>query len=130
MLRTVNDQPTLWESILPEMCRRLPAELEAVDRLLDDERFFEPYRRFFHASLGRPSVPIETYLRLMFLKFRYKLGFEPLCREVADSISWQRFCRIPLGWHGAASDDVDEDHDPLWRGRGEWVERAPDGEGR
>jgi transposase, IS5 family len=22
---------------------------------------------------------------------------EPLCREVADSISWSRFCRIPLG---------------------------------
>jgi transposase, IS5 family len=34
---------------------------------------------------------------LMFLKYRYRLGFEPLCREVADSISWQRFCRIPLG---------------------------------
>jgi transposase, IS5 family len=33
----------------------------------------------------------------MFLKFRYRLGFEPLCREVTDSISWQRFCRIPLG---------------------------------
>jgi len=31
------------------------------------------------------------------LKYRYRLGFEPLCREVADSISWQRFCRIPLG---------------------------------
>ena len=42
-------------------------------------------------------MPIETYLRLMFLKYRYRLGFEPLCREVADSISWQRFCRIPLG---------------------------------
>ena len=42
-------------------------------------------------------MPTETYLRLMFLKFRYKLGFEPICREVADSISWQRFCRIPLG---------------------------------
>jgi transposase, IS5 family len=97
MLRTVNDQPTLWESILPEVCLRLPAELAAVDRLLDDARFFEPYRRFFHASLGRPSVPLETYLRLMFLKYRYRLGFEPLCREVADSISWQRFCRIPLG---------------------------------
>ncbi|HUE34358.1 MAG TPA: ISNCY family transposase, partial [Mycobacterium sp.] len=36
-------------------------------------------------------------LRLMFLKFRYRLGYESLCREVADSISWQRFCRIPLG---------------------------------
>jgi IS5 family transposase len=33
----------------------------------------------------------------MFLKYRWRLGFEPLCREVADSISWQRFCRIPLG---------------------------------
>lgn len=97
MLRTVSEQPTLWESILPEPCLRLPAELEAVDRLLDDDRFFEPYRRFFHATLGRPSIPIETYLRLMFLKYRYRLGFEPLCREVADSISWSRFARIPLG---------------------------------
>jgi transposase, IS5 family len=33
----------------------------------------------------------------MFLKHRYGLGYELLCREVADSISWQRFCRIPLG---------------------------------
>lgn len=97
MLRTVGEQATLWESILPEQCLGMPAELEAVDRLLDDPRFFEPYRRFFHARLGRPSIPIETYLRLMFLKYRYKLGFEPLCREVADSISWGRFCRIPLG---------------------------------
>jgi IS5 family transposase len=39
---------------------------------------------------------METYLRLMFSKYRYRLGFEPLCREVTDSISWQRFCRIPL----------------------------------
>ena len=97
MLRTLNAQPTLWEAILPEMCLGMPAELEAVDRLLDDRAFFEPFRAHFHAVLGRPSVPIETYLRLMFLKHRYRLGFEPLCREVADSISWQRFCRIPLG---------------------------------
>jgi IS5 family transposase len=75
----------------------LPAELEAVDRLLDDPVFFAPLRAHFHARLGRPSIPIETYLRLMFLKYRYRLGFEPLCREVADSISWQRFARIPLG---------------------------------
>ena len=97
MLRTVSEQPTLWESVLPAEVLRMPAELEAVDRLLDDERFFGPYRQFFHATLGRPSIPIETYLRLMFLKYRYRLGFEPLCREVADSISWSRFCRVPLG---------------------------------
>jgi len=39
---------------------------------------------------------MEVYLRLMFLKFRYRLGYESLCREVADSITWRRFCRIPL----------------------------------
>jgi IS5 family transposase len=75
----------------------MPAELAAVDAVLDDPRFFEPYRRFFHAWLGRPSIPLETYLRLMFLKYRYRLGFERVCAEVTDSISWQRFCRIPLG---------------------------------
>jgi IS5 family transposase len=32
----------------------------------------------------------------MFLKFRYGLGFESLCREVSDSITWRRFCRIAL----------------------------------
>jgi len=93
----VNAQPTLWEAILPEACLGLPAELAAVDLQLDDSAFFEPYRAHFHATLGRPLVPMETYLRLMFLKYRYRLGFEALCREVTDSISWQRFVRIPLG---------------------------------
>ena len=97
MLRTVCDQPTLWESLLPPQALVMSAELAAVDAVLDDPRFFEPYRRFFHATLGRPSIPLETYLRLMFLKYRYQLGFERLCAEVTDSIGWQRFCRIPLG---------------------------------
>jgi len=33
---------------------------------------------------------------LMFLKSRYRLGYETLCREVADSFTWRRFCRIPF----------------------------------
>ena len=97
MLRTVGEQPTLWEALLPAQALVMPAELVRVDALLDDARFFAPYGEFFHATLGRPSIPIETYLRLMFLKYRYRLGFETLCREVTDSITWQRFCRIPLG---------------------------------
>jgi IS5 family transposase len=97
VLRTVGDQPTLWESLLPPEALRMPEELVRVDRLLDDGRFFVPFVPFFHTTMGRPSTPIETYLRLMFLKYRYRLGFESLCREVTDSISWQRFCRIPLG---------------------------------
>lgn len=39
---------------------------------------------------------MEVYLRMMFLKFQYKLGYELLCREVSDSISWRIFCRLNL----------------------------------
>ena len=97
MFRTVSEQPTLWEAILPSELFVLPTELARVDALLDDPVFFAPFAAYFDARIGRPSIPMETYLRLMFLKFRYRLGYELLCREVADSISWQRFCRIPLG---------------------------------
>ncbi len=66
----------------------MPPELEVVDRLLADRRFFEPFRCWFDPGWGRPSIPIETYLRLMFLKYRYRLGYETLCAEVTDSVSW------------------------------------------
>lgn len=97
MLVTTNPQPTLWEAILPAQCLGLPAHLQAADGLLDDPAFFAPFAAHFHQTLGRPSIPTETYLRLMYLKRRYDMGYETLCREVADSISWQRFARIPLG---------------------------------
>ena len=32
MLRTVGDQPTLWESLLPVEALVMPAELQRVDR--------------------------------------------------------------------------------------------------
>ena len=96
MIRTINAEPTLWDAILPVQCLGLPPGLAEVDRWLDDERFFDPFRRHFDARYGRPSIPIETYIRMMVLKYRYGLGFESLCREVADSIAWRRFCRIPL----------------------------------
>src|SRR4051812_15273821 len=96
MLRTRAEQVSGWEAALPPEVLRLPEELARVDVLLDDPVFFAPFAPFFDPRLGRPSTPIETYLRLMFLKFRYRLGYESLCREVADSISWRRFCRIRL----------------------------------
>src|SRR5256884_1294991 len=96
MFRTVGDRPALWESLLPAEVLRLPAELARVDALLDDPAFLAPFAPYFHPVIGRPSTPIECYLRLMFLKFRYRLGYESLCAEVSDSISWRRFCRIGL----------------------------------
>jgi IS5 family transposase len=96
VLRETGPQTTIWELLLPEEARRLPAELQVVDAYLDDERFIAPWRALFSTRLGRPSVPIDTLLRLLYLKHRYQLGYESLCREVADSISWRRFCRIAL----------------------------------
>src|ERR1700746_4099569 len=80
VFRTVGDQPSLWESILPEEVRRLPDEVARGAGLLDDPAFFAPFVPYFDPRMGRPSTPMETYLRLMFLKFRYRLGYESLCR--------------------------------------------------
>lgn len=97
MVRTRNDQPSLWDAIIPPELLELPEQLAKVDRLLDDERFFAPFVPHFHPCEGQPSIPMETYLRLMLLKYRYRLGYEPPVAEVADSLTWRRFCRIPLG---------------------------------
>jgi len=93
MFRTIGDQPSLLESLLP---LRLREELARVDALLEDPAFFAPFAPYFDPLIGRPSTPMECYLRLMFLKFRCRLGYESLCAEVSDSISWRRFCRIRL----------------------------------
>jgi transposase, IS5 family len=96
VLRESDPQPSLREVLLPAELKRLPAELARVDAYLDDECFIAPFRALFDRRLGRPSVPVDTLLRLLYLKHRYQLGYESLCREVSDSIGWRRFCRIGL----------------------------------
>jgi len=56
-----------------------------VDALLDYPAFFVPFAPHFDPLIGRPSTPVECCLRLMFLKIRYRLGYESLCAEVSDS---------------------------------------------
>ncbi len=96
MLRLRDPQDSLWDQLLPPQARTLSAELTAVDACLADDRLFEPYRQRFHTLIGRPTVPVETYLRLMYLKHRYRLGYEVLVREVTDSLHWRRFCHLAL----------------------------------
>jgi IS5 family transposase len=88
MLRAINADPTSWDAIAPECSPSVPSGLAALDDLLDDQRFFEPFIRLFSARQGRPSIPMETSMRMMVLRYRYKLGFEALCAEVSDSIAW------------------------------------------
>jgi len=94
VLRERSVGESLWEAVLPAELRELPAELAKVDAILDDDRFLAPFRSRLTARTGRPTTAIETYLRLMYLKHRYGMGYETLCKEVADSFTWRRFCRI------------------------------------
>jgi IS5 family transposase len=96
MLRERGVGESLWEAVLPAEFRELPPELGKVDAILDHDRFLAPFRSRLTATIGRPTIPIETYLRLMYLKHRYVLGYETLCKEVSDSFTWRRFCRIGL----------------------------------
>ncbi|KUK52678.1 MAG: transposase [Desulfotomaculum sp. 46_296] len=56
----------------------------------------QPFIERFNTKRGRPTLPAERYLRLMYLKRRYQLGYESLIKEVGDSITWRSFCRIAI----------------------------------
>jgi transposase, IS5 family len=96
---------SLWDELLPEEVRVLPDDLARLDELLSDPELLVPIavrweRELREASRfsdrGRPSLAMETYVRLMVLKHRCGWGYETLMREVSDSIHLRRFCRLGL----------------------------------
>jgi IS5 family transposase len=95
--KSSQQNPSLWETVLPPELFHLNEELTRVDKLLDDERFFAPFRERFGTRMGRPTTAVSTYLRMMYLKQRYGLGYEVLVKEVSDSLAWRRFCHLDLG---------------------------------
>ena len=107
MLRLVAAQAeTLWDEALPIEVRELPADLAALDALLSGPGLLAPFTACWQrealasgtssADHGRPTIAIETYVRLMVLKQRHGWGYRTLVAEVSDSIHLRRFCRIAL----------------------------------
>jgi IS5 family transposase len=98
---------SLWDDALPIEVRELPEDLAALDGVLSDQELLmvllERWRREVVEtgravlSDGRPTIAMETYIRLMVLKARYRWGYRSLVAEVSDSIHLRRFCRISLG---------------------------------
>jgi IS5 family transposase len=107
MLRLSGGQvESLWDDVLPVGVRELPADLAALDVLLRDRALFAPVAAHWQceaaagrASVGhrRPTIAIDTYVRLMVIKHRTGWGYETLVREVSDSLHLRRFCLIALG---------------------------------
>ncbi|MDP9257402.1 MAG: transposase [Actinomycetota bacterium] len=103
MLRLRGEQmETLWDAVLPAEVLALPRDLACLDALLEDGELLAPFRALWGErwpealTQGRPTVPMETFVRLMLLKHRYGWGYETLVAEVSDSFSLRRFCRIGL----------------------------------
>jgi transposase, IS5 family len=96
---------SLWDDALPVEVRELPEDLSGLDRLLSDPELLRPIVARFGRDVeagravlsdGRPTIAMETYVRLMVLKQRYRWGYRTLVAEVSDSIHLRRFCRISL----------------------------------
>ena len=107
MLTLVAEQPEcLWDDALPVEVKELPGDLATLDVLLSDpellwplvERWQQEFRETGRLVLteGRPTIALESYVRLMVLKQRYRWGYRTLVAEVSDSIHLRRFCRISL----------------------------------
>jgi IS5 family transposase len=97
---------TLWDEALPVEVRELPDDLAALDGLVCDPALLSPivahWRREVEQTQravltdGRPTIAMETFVRLMVLKHRYGWGYRTLVAEVSDSLHLRRFCRIAL----------------------------------
>src|SRR6516162_10015495 len=107
MLTLLAEQPEcLWDESLPVEVKELPGDLAALDVLLCDQELLWPlverWQREFRETgrlvltEGRPTIALESYVRLMVLKQRYRWGYRTLVAEVSDSIHLRRFCRISL----------------------------------
>jgi IS5 family transposase len=107
MLTLLAGQPEcLWEEALPVEVKELPADLAALDVLLADHEVLWPLVERWQREVretgrlvltdGRPTIALESYVRLMVLKARYRWGYRTLVAEVSDSIHLRRFCRIAL----------------------------------
>lgn len=71
-------------------------ELKAVDALLSDRALLKPLENMFHSTMGAPGTPVDVYVRMLFLKFRYGLSYEELEHEVRERLSWRFFCHLSL----------------------------------
>ena len=85
----------LWEESLPVEVKELPDDLSGLDRVLSDPELLMPILESWRREVvetgrsvlsdGRPTIAMETFIRLIVLKQRYRWAYRTLVAEVSDS---------------------------------------------
>jgi IS5 family transposase len=89
-------QLSFGEGFIDPKLYELDDELKKVDQLLNNREFLKPFETVFDETMGRPGTPVDVYLRMMYLKFRWGLSYEEVETEVRERIPWRLFCHLSL----------------------------------
>jgi len=97
-------QLELWMDFYPRDPFKLPEELEQMAQILDRIEVLQPFIDQYRKAIqdgelmltGRKTVPLRTFVGIMFLYKNYGLGYRGTLERIADSFGWRAFCRIPL----------------------------------
>jgi IS5 family transposase len=82
--------------VLPAEMLAPPPDLARLDELCDAAELLAPFRAFWverwpdALGRGRPTVAMETFVRLMLVKQRYGRGYETLCRDLGRVLILRR----------------------------------------
>ena len=90
------EQLSFADGFLDPSFFELDDELKKVDQLLSNRGFLEPFEAVFDETMGRPGTPVDVYLRMMYLKFRWGMSYEEVETEVRERIPWRLFCHLSL----------------------------------
>ncbi len=88
---------------------KMDAVLVKVDSYLEDEKLYRLLKKDLAKrwpktkETGRNSTPVEVILRMLVVKRLYGYSYEETERNVSDSLSLRRFCRVYLN---AVPDDT------------------------
>jgi len=97
-------QLELWMDFYPRDPFKLPEELEQMAQILDRIEVLQPFIDQYSKAIqdgelmltGRKTIPLRTFVGIMFLYKNYGLGYRGTMERIADSFGWRAFCRIPL----------------------------------
>jgi hypothetical protein len=120
---------SLWDEALPVEVRELPADLAALEGLLADPGLLAPIVAHWRREVletrravltdGRPTIAMESYIRLMVLKQRYRLGVSVVGGGGVGLDSFAQVLSDFAVGEGAGRVDGAQAHEADWGGHGE-----------